>query len=112
MSLIRGYRLEEIYPRSHNLLGRMLPRLTVLWRHMRERRELSHMEEIELRVLHHMAKRQGKDILTSIDSPAATRRCRALALRHRLNFVKAKRPAPLSRGRQASIVNRASQRMR
>jgi len=43
MSLISGHPLEEIHPRSHNLLGRMLLRLTVVWRHMRERRELSHM---------------------------------------------------------------------
>jgi hypothetical protein len=62
MSLISGHTLEQIQPRSHNLLGRMLLRLTVLWRHMREWRKLSHMEESQLRELLHVAKRQGKTL--------------------------------------------------
>jgi hypothetical protein len=40
----------------------MLLRLTVLWRHMREWRKLSHMEESQLRELLHVAKRQGKTL--------------------------------------------------
>jgi hypothetical protein len=61
----------------------MLLRLTVLWRHMRERRELLHMES-QLRELRHVAKRQGK---------------------HPKSFD------PPQRGRQVSIVNRAAGRM-
>lgn len=62
MSAISEYLPKEILPRSHNLLGRMFLRLTVLWRDMRERRELSHVHESQLRELHHMAKRQGKTL--------------------------------------------------
>jgi hypothetical protein len=54
----------------------MLLRLAVLWRHMRERRELLHMEESQLRELRHVAKRQGKHS-KSFDPPQRGRQYRS-----------------------------------
>jgi hypothetical protein len=62
MSVISGYPPKEILLGSHNLLGWMLLRLSALWRDMREQREISQMDESQLRELRHLAKRKGQTL--------------------------------------------------
>jgi hypothetical protein len=85
MSVISGYPPKGIFLGSHNLLCRMLLRLSALWRDMRERRESSHVDRSQLRELRHLAKRGGQTLsIPSIPRAGVSHLCDLRHIRCRI----------------------------